>query len=350
MENIVNVSIIIPAYNEELNIKKCVDTINKAKKVFDWEVIIIDDGSTDNTQEICLSLASEYSNVFYFRQENGGVSKARNNGIKKAKGQYVMFVDADDLLVENWSVIIDSYIHDTSFNVVQFCMCYNELVTSDGFPKKFKIDSNTFKNFLLNKNRYLDFTEYGNNIINSTHGVVAKLFYRELIEKYKIRFYEGISLGEDILFYLSVLDRCDYIEATDEPIYIVKENKNSSTRRYNPELFRGTVDFCKKIYSLYPAEKQKKEFADNTALQIYRHVFSGVLYNLGQNDTLSIKEKISIIKNVTDTPEVQYAFGVLHKNGKKVKMSGRHMLFLNMLRHNTAIIYVELHRLLSKLK
>ena len=89
------ISVIIPAYNAEDTIKKTVkDVLTQTYK--DFELIIVNDGSTDSTQEICEKIEKKDSRVKVFNQKNGGLSNARNNGIKLATGNYITLIDADD--------------------------------------------------------------------------------------------------------------------------------------------------------------------------------------------------------------------------------------------------------------
>ena len=101
------ISIIVPAYNCEGTIEKCIlSVINQS--FLDWELILIDDGSIDNTREICRRYADSIK-IFLYSQQNSGVSSARNFGIKKATGEYLLFVDSDDFLLEDaLSIIHDS--------------------------------------------------------------------------------------------------------------------------------------------------------------------------------------------------------------------------------------------------
>ena len=88
------VSVIIPAYNCENTLKRTVESII-ASGLVDYEIIIVNDGSTDNTTSVCNSLCDQYSFIKYSEQENSGVSAARNRGISIATGEYIMFFDAD---------------------------------------------------------------------------------------------------------------------------------------------------------------------------------------------------------------------------------------------------------------
>ena len=95
-------SIIVPVYNVEPHIRPCIESIfNQGLDEKDYEVIIVNDGSTDKSMEMITDIISQHNNIIIINQENQGLSMARNNGIEKASGEYIQFVDSDDLLIDN---------------------------------------------------------------------------------------------------------------------------------------------------------------------------------------------------------------------------------------------------------
>lgn len=95
----IDLSIIVPAYNAEKTIKQCLESVVEQKVKYQYEIIVINDGSTDNTKEIVQSISDEH--IILINQENRGFSGARNRGIDESKGRYIMFLDSDDYLVGN---------------------------------------------------------------------------------------------------------------------------------------------------------------------------------------------------------------------------------------------------------
>ena len=93
------ISIIVPIYNAEKVIKRCIESISRQSYEM-LEIILVDDGSTDQSLEICEDMSEKDSRIKIIHQNNGGVSRARNTGLKKATGQYIMMVDSDDYLYE----------------------------------------------------------------------------------------------------------------------------------------------------------------------------------------------------------------------------------------------------------
>ena len=94
------ISIIIPVYNSEVTLRRCLDSVI-SQSISDWELILIDDGSTDKSGEICEEYASKDKRIKVFYKKNGGVSSARNVGLDNAKGEWIAFVDADDFVRRN---------------------------------------------------------------------------------------------------------------------------------------------------------------------------------------------------------------------------------------------------------
>ncbi|MDY3267295.1 MAG: glycosyltransferase [Phocaeicola sp.] len=94
------ISIIIPVYNAESTLRKCIDSIIN-QKFTDWELLLVDDGSIDQSAQICDEYADNNSRIKVIHKENGGVSSARNLGLDNSCGEFIMFVDSDDFLVNN---------------------------------------------------------------------------------------------------------------------------------------------------------------------------------------------------------------------------------------------------------
>lgn len=112
-------SIIIPVYNSEKTIKKCIESVLKQKNN-DIEIVIINDGSTDNSENIIKEYIEKYHEIIsYYKKENTGVADTRNYGIKKAKGKYIMFLDSDDFIADDFYNTINKYM-DQDIDLIKF--------------------------------------------------------------------------------------------------------------------------------------------------------------------------------------------------------------------------------------
>ena len=98
-------SVIIPVYNAEATLSRCLDSL-VSQQFFDYELLLINDGSADGSDAICREYAAAYPKIRYFTKENGGVSSARNLGLSQAHGEYVLFVDSDDYVAKDYFAVI----------------------------------------------------------------------------------------------------------------------------------------------------------------------------------------------------------------------------------------------------
>lgn len=193
------VSVIIPAYNVENYLSRAVNSVLE-QNFQELEIVIVNDGSTDNTQKIANSLATEFCNVRVLNQQNQGVSEARNNGLKNAQGDYVCFLDADDYLEENVLSYFYSLCLDNNLDVIRgaykiFSEEKNDYITHNA-PNFSKI------NKVLNGKEFLNYSmQYHFNEVVPWLG----LFKREYLINNSLVFPKGIAFEEDQLFFLKAM-------------------------------------------------------------------------------------------------------------------------------------------------
>lgn len=180
------VSVIIPVYNKEKYIERSIKSVLN-QSFTNFEILVIDDGSTDLSAQIIQKLAKEDPRVKHIFKTNGGVSTARNLGIDKARGEYISFLDADDYWLDNFLEEMTESIGECP---IAYCGHYDAI---EGITKKSRI---RFK-----KGDIL--VDYINNV--TTPHTNSWLIKRSLIEKFSIRFEEGVSWGEDMTFFMKVL-------------------------------------------------------------------------------------------------------------------------------------------------
>lgn len=215
------ISVIIPAFNCEKNIKNTVDSIISSG-LTDYEIVIVNDGSTDNTASVCNSLCSQYSFIKYSEQENSGVSAARNKGIDLAKGEYIMFFDADDTAKENGFAECVDIIKSEKLDILVFGMSFDYYKNG----KLYRTDELVAEqNGLLNKNQIKAELESLYNT-NSLSSACNKIFKRALISEHSILFNTDYFLMEDFLFSLECLKVCDNIYCLPKALYCYKQSES----------------------------------------------------------------------------------------------------------------------------
>lgn len=214
-------SVIIPAFNCETSIKRTVDSIISSG-LTDYEIVIVNDGSTDNTASVCKSLCTEYGFIQYFEQKNSGVSAARNKGISIATGEYILFFDADDTAEENgFSECVD-ILEKEKPDILVFGIRFD-------YYKNGKIYRNdklvSEQSGMLNKNQIraeLDSLYNTNSLTSSCN----KFYKRALIINNNILFNTKFFLMEDFLFSLECLKVCENIYCLPKALYYYKQSEN----------------------------------------------------------------------------------------------------------------------------
>lgn len=197
----VKVSVIVPLFNKEKEIKKCMNSlVNQTFK--DMEIIIVNDGSTDQSMNICLSYQKRYKNIKVFKKENEGVERARLFGLKKSKGLYVTFVDSDDWLSHNAieEMVTALEENDSDVSIIPYYRTIGKIAII-----KFRRNSAFYENqIIFNEtfiNKYLQsFCGWGEFPVS----IWGKLYKKDLLWDIKL---SELTYGEDICFNLQVLPR-----------------------------------------------------------------------------------------------------------------------------------------------
>lgn len=236
------ISLVVPIYNKEQMLYKCLDSlVNQTMQ--DIEIILINDGSTDNSEKVCLDYVAKYSNlVQYHAFDNGGVSKARNRGIDLAKGEYIGFIDSDDWVSLDFCEKMFFALSGKSKYCVACCdICINNVIYSG--------DISCFESFYnLDK-------VWRNSASN-------KLFGMDLLQDFNIRFIDGCHHSEDLAFVFCCLSVADFITSIKIGLYYYNINEFSVTQQ--PYIRDSLID---EIYSVIDNTSQfildKKDYGRN---------------------------------------------------------------------------------------
>lgn len=226
-ENI-KISFIIPAYNAEKTIDRAVFSIESISEL-DKEIIIIENGSTDKTEQVALELASKYGNIKILKSEQG-VSRARNKGIESAAGEWLCFVDADDYLADNAGKILLKYC-DKIYDLIAFSYMAGKKqksITSKEriYDKEQKNDC--ICNMLENPTLYMQ--------------VWAKLFKKSVIVKNKILFDDELKVAEDSDFTLHYLICCKSVCMSPDIQYHYAIDAASTMRTYSGDKLNNYIN------------------------------------------------------------------------------------------------------------
>lgn len=237
------ISIIVPVYNADQYIDKCIDSIRN-QSYTNFELLLIDDGSVDNSASICKRYAEEDSRIKYIYKRNGGVSSARNLGIENATGKWVCFVDSDDYIdsdyLLNFGVTNDDHITLYAQGYKIICQ---EIIIKE--PSKVGI---------FDKKDAYDILEQS-DILNSP---VFKLYNKDIIDNNKLRFDKTVSYGEDHLFSMDYLKFSNKTVIMDFCGYNYVRHNNSLTKRNLDigKLLYYMISFGSKYYAIFPDDSK----------------------------------------------------------------------------------------------
>lgn len=276
-------SVIVPVYNVEKYIDECIQSIiNQTYQEF--ELILIDDGSTDKSLQICMKYAEKDKRVKVFHQENSGPSVARNKGIKNAKGQYLIFVDGDDFFInqhdlQNIYRIISKEEKDCYLAPIKY---YIDNKLSE--HEKFRIDK-----FLACENIYKELVQSNQFSVSPC----LKILKKDLVLKYKIFFMEGI-LCEDVVWSLHLFRHAFTIGYIPFAYYAYRQNVNNSiTNRNYEKIFNTHVQVLNIIIE---ENKQNQSICKNIEFAYLAYLWCIALSYIPEFSKKNRDEKYNILK------------------------------------------------------
>lgn len=280
-------SIIIPVYNSEKYIKRCLDSII-SQNCDDIEIIVINDGSTDSTMEILKEYKKNHLKIYSI--ENSGVSSARNYGLSLAKGDFIVFVDSDDFLADNFfdeirkidlqfgNIYVFNY-QVLNNNIIKNKVSSNQIVEiskEDAIEYSIKSNSNPYKRTRFNT-------------------VWGKIYDKKLLNN--VKFDGKITIGEDTLFFCEAALVSEKVIYVDKLMYYYFNNNNSLTHSYNEKMLINEIYWHKKLEKLFDKFniKNKHKLIKYTKLKGLLNVI--ILYVL-TNPIQSIQKKRMRIKEL----------------------------------------------------
>ncbi len=241
-----DISIIVPVYNASKYLRECLDSLVNQDFKGDYEIILVNDGSTDNSLSICQEYASKHPNITVLTGENGGVSVARNKGIDASRGDWFFFADADDLMTPDALTTLYQRQQETNADIV----LGNAAFFMGGAVSEPKFD---LPNEILPKPVC--------HIIH--HGALwGFLIPASVVRDNHIRFVEGLAMGEDTLFCSQSALCCSTIAFVKKVIYVYRIHPESAVHNVNNRT-RKIKDNFLTAYHLYTiAEVYKKSDRD----------------------------------------------------------------------------------------
>ena len=240
------ISVIIPVYNAEKYLEQCLNSI-KNQTYKNFEVIIVNDGSKDNSEVICKRFSEDDSRFRYFSKENGGVSSARNFGLDNANGHYITFIDGDDWVEHNHlEILIKSIAENNSDIAICSYKEFDNNIDTYYTIVYTKQEKNLLNFEKMNRDDFLIIFPKLMSINVCFNNAVAKLFRKELVTN--LRFDTSIKYGEDLDFYFSLYLNVESISYVDELTYVYRIHGDSTTSNFNQEHAEQELSIFKKMF------------------------------------------------------------------------------------------------------
>ena len=335
------ISVIIPAYNAEKYIVKCLESVRK-QTFQDWEVIVINDGSKDNTRALCDQCAAEDARIRVIHlRKNGGVSNARNVGLSNAQGDYIAFLDADDryefhCLQTMWDILKEADADTAACGHLYLWpngAKAAEISVPAGVYDEEGIRENIIYPLLGERLKMPIFNGY----------IVRYLYSAEIIRNSKLSF-EGAYL-EDELFVMEYFCNAKKLAATEEPLYRYFQNPSSTIHRYMPDFLDVFSNFMERKAALV----ERYQLADARPLWRENSTWAGLLIAIGNeyaaSNKKSVREKQKTVKAICKRPEMAAAIAAIAPTG----MSGNKQMVANLVRKKQFFILTQLYRLKNRI-
>ena len=226
------ISIVLPIYNVEKYLPDCINSIIDQKSSDECEIILVNDGSTDNSPSLCDAYASEYSNIKVFHKKNGGLSDTRNYGLKYATGEYILFVDSDDCLCQN---ALSEFNKELELSNPDIIIGDAVVIDEDGN----KVEKSDFQYIHKGLKRGVNYSGFQVIREQLSYGVMQTtvwlgLYRREFLLENRLFFQNGL-LHEDELWTPTVFIKANEVKYIPSVFYAYRIRQNSIMRKQNQD-------------------------------------------------------------------------------------------------------------------
>lgn len=333
------ISVVVPVYNVEKYIHRCVESILN-QTYTDYEIILVDDGSTDQSGYICDLYSEKFSFIKTLHKVNGGLGYARNTGIEASKGRYITFIDSDDYITETLledlvktaiekeaDTVIAGYSRRTGDEIVE--------IPNSIAGKQFNNDQ------VISSVLYKMIGPHGGETDNLNMAVWRVLYSLDIIKNYNIRFpSEREFISEDIIFDIYYYQYCKCVAGITNCGYIYCMNPGSLTERYNPERYikgKALYNEKKRLLELFGCYSSEAEYR---VLESYiRYSRFAIKSEIKHAKINGKKVAYNNIKNIISSKELIKAIKK-HKNPSKSKIDA--IIDFFVISNNALAIYITL--------
>lgn len=284
------ISIIVPVYKVEKYLCECVDSI-LSQTYENFELILVDDGSPDNSGKICDKYAEKDKRIKVIHKENAGVSSARNIGLDNAKGEYITFIDSDDTVDKRYLELMYKKLEETKSDL---CFCHFDRFGDDAFHSS---NEKPFPNFCICDTKSDEFFNFVKRFFNFKNNILGSC-WRVLYKSTTInsRFNTSMIFCEDLVFILNVLLNATSFCSIDNVLYHYRTNMSSALNSYKKNFLSNQLVLQKEIISIFDNfdKKYARKIADPYFGLLCYYLFSNEIKFRKNN--LVFKEKLKEIR------------------------------------------------------
>ena len=298
------VTIIIPIYNLEKYIKKCIDSVIK-QTLKEIEIILVDDGSTDASPSICDDYAKNDDRIKVVHQKNMGLSGARNTGIHESTGKWFMIVDGDDWLEPDAVEVLykNAEDNDSDIFISSFYDNYPQKQIKDSFFNEDRLQFHTPEEKTYLQENCISRNKYSNKKCVTNVGVTwARLYKRQFIIDKNLEFIVGLKRTQDAIFNLYAFEYANKVDYIDIPTHHYRIWENSASRKYSKdfhitanELSQHILEFMKKTNK----EIVMKQAYYSKVFKLLIEIIKIEIIPIANN--LSFKEKKKFLKQLSES-------------------------------------------------
>lgn len=301
------ISIIVPIYNVEKYLKECVDSV-LTQSFNDFELILVDDGSPDSCPLICDEYEKKDDRVRVIHKKNAGVSAARNSGIEIACGEYIWFVDADDMLLEN-ALKTAASCFDKNADI----MCFKNLIVYDNGEIS-SSEKDIAPNDFSGDASKLDVCEMMKKACtkNLLPFMWRNVYRASFLKENQIKFDESLSYGEDSVFNMQAFLIADKMFFSKEEVYLYRCRSDGVSRGYGKEfdfkIKENLERYCElrdENYEKFCIEKHEEYYQDAGRYVIEVLYLNALIKRVYKSES---KNKFSIFKQISKTKMIRQAF------------------------------------------
>lgn len=293
-------SIIVPVYNNEKYLSKCIESVISQNTTLEYELIIVDDGSTDCSLEICRSYKKKSSRIRIITQDNAGVSMARNAGIEMASGDYVMFLDSDDWLEKGALQIIEQEVKESRPDILVYGIKFLQ-------GEKVTYISELERMCSLSKEESISLILeiYRRGAIASS---VNKVYRKSLLGAKP--FEPNIKYGEDLRFNLRIFLQATRLSVIPNALYVYNKHDNSLTTTLDSRQIQEMLQLHNKSYVFFEKLGADREVSDRLLqAHYYEYLYPYHIARILDDKKLAYAEKCRWIDEILDTKYISYLTG-----------------------------------------